>query len=51
MLDLLDYNLLVSSYGQVTDETRGLADLNMNQKVDEEDINIFYSNLANRQGD
>jgi hypothetical protein len=51
VLNLLDYNAMLSCYGTKSCAQKSNADLNLDAKVDEKDLNIFYSALANREGD
>lgn len=51
VLDLADYNAFISCYGLGVCGQKTQTDLNLDGKVDEKDLNIFYSNLSNRQGD
>lgn len=62
ILDLADYNIFLSCYGAKQCDPAGpealqgrrqkqQADLNLDGKVDEKDLNIFYSGLASREGD
>jgi len=50
-LNLLDYNALISCYGSKSCSNKEKADLNLDGKVDELDLNIFYAALAKRIGD
>ncbi|OGH53762.1 MAG: hypothetical protein A3G15_03765 [Candidatus Levybacteria bacterium RIFCSPLOWO2_12_FULL_40_10] len=50
-LNLLDYNALISCYGSKSCSNKEKADLNLDGKVDELDLNIFYAALAKRTGD
>lgn len=50
-LDLADYNIFLSCYGTKSCSQKQQADLNLDGKADETDLNIFYANLANREGD
>ncbi|HVZ11985.1 MAG TPA: dockerin type I domain-containing protein [Patescibacteria group bacterium] len=50
-LDLYDYNTMISCYGTSQCSQKTQADLNMDGKVDEQDLNILYSEFTNRQGD
>jgi hypothetical protein len=50
VLDLRDYNLILGCYLQ-TCERLVVKDFNDDGKVDEKDLNTFYSGLANRNGD
>lgn len=51
VLDLVDYNALLSCYGTKECASKEKADLNMDGKVDEKDLNILLSGFAKRQGD
>jgi hypothetical protein len=50
-LNLLDYNTLLSCYGNKSCAQKTKADLNLDTKVDEADINILYTAFATREGD
>ncbi len=50
-LNLVDYNLIVSCYGTKSCSQKEKADLNIDGKVDELDLNILYASFAKRQGD
>jgi hypothetical protein len=50
-LNLLDYNSLISCTGGKTCTQKSKADLNMDGKVDEKDLNIMYVAFSTRQGD
>jgi hypothetical protein len=50
-LSLIDYNAMVGCYGIKACNNKVKTDLNVDGKVDEKDINIFYSGLAKRAGD
>ncbi len=51
VLNLADYNAIISCYGSKSCSQKTLTDLNDDGKIDEKDINIFYYGLATRQGD
>ncbi len=51
VLNLADYNAIISCYGAKSCSQKILTDLNDDGKIDEKDINIFYYGLATRQGD
>lgn len=54
VLDLMDYNILISCYGSkscVPPGEKTKADLNMDGKVDEKDLNILYAEFSTRSGD
>ncbi len=51
VLDLSDYNILLACYGLGNCGRRTQADFNLDGKVDEKDLNIFYTNLSNRIGE
>ncbi len=51
VLDLSDYNIFLSCFGTKSCSQKAAADLNLDGKVNEIDLNIFYSGLASRQGD
>lgn len=51
ILNLLDYNLIISCFGNKSCSQKTNADLNMDGKVNEIDLNIFYSGLTSRSGD
>lgn len=50
-LNLLDYNTLLSCYGAKSCGEKEKADLNLDGKVDEKDLNILYAEFATREGD
>lgn len=50
-LDLLDYNAVISCYGNKPCSNKEKADLNIDGKVDERDLNILYAGFATRMGD
>lgn len=51
-IGLSDYNILLSCYGSKTCAQKDVADLNLDGKIDELDLNILYSSLqGNREGD
>ena len=53
-VDLADYNIIISCYeyyGSGICDEKALADLNLDGKIDERDLNIFYSALQKRTGD
>lgn len=50
-INLLDYNALLSCYGNKACATKIQADVNDDDKVDELDINILYAGFAKRVGD
>ncbi len=50
-LNLVDYNLIVSCYGTKSCSQKEKADLNLDGKVDELDLNILYAGFSKRQGD
>ncbi len=51
ILNLLDYNIFISCYGNKSCDQKTQSDFNMDGKVDEKDLNIFYVGLAKRNGD
>lgn len=51
VLDLSDYNLIISCFETKPCSQKENSDFNLDGKVDERDLNIFYTGLANRQGD
>jgi len=51
ILDLIDYNAIISCYGSKSCSQKTLTDLNDDGQVEERDLNIFYDALATRQGD
>jgi hypothetical protein len=50
-LNLVDYNIFLTCFGNKQCNTKTQADLNMDGKVDEVDLNILYDQFATRQGD
>ncbi len=50
-LDLSDYNTIISCYGQNSCTQKTQADLNLDGKVDEVDLNILFAGLSKRSGD
>lgn len=50
-LNLLDYNIMLACYGDKACDKKTQADLNLDGKVDELDLNILYFEFATRQGD
>lgn len=50
-LNLFDYNMMLSCYGASKCDKKTQADLNIDGKVDEVDLNILYAGFANRAGD
>lgn len=50
-LNLFDYNTMLSCYGASQCDKKTQSDLNIDGKVDEQDLNILYAGFAKRQGD
>jgi hypothetical protein len=50
-LNLFDYNIMISCYGAKQCPQKEAADLNIDGKVDELDLNILYDAFSTRQGD
>ncbi len=50
-LSLADYNLMSASYEGKPCAQKDLADLNLDGKVDELDLNVLYSGFSKREGD
>lgn len=51
ILDLSDYNMMLSCYGNSSCAQKEKADLNIDGVVDEKDLNILLTNFSKRQGD
>lgn len=51
LLNLIDYNLLISCFGSKTCDYKTQSDLNMDGKVNEIDLNILYSEFTIRNGE
>lgn len=51
ILNLIDYNIMISCYGDKSCSQKEASDLNIDGKVDEKDLNILYNGFATRQGD
>lgn len=51
ILDLQDYTIFVACFGNKSCIQKTVADVNSDMKVNQLDLNIFYSGLANRKGD
>ncbi len=51
ILNLLDYNIMISCYGTKSCSQKTQSDLNVDGKVDEQDLNILYSEFSTRNGD
>lgn len=50
-IGLLDYNILLSCYGSKQCAEKAQADLNLDGKIDELDLNILYDSFRTREGD
>lgn len=51
VINLLDYNGMISCVGGRPCPQKNLADLNLDGKVDELDLNVLYSHFVAREGD
>ena len=50
-MDILDYNIFISCFGDKTCDKKTLSDLNDDGKVEEMDLNILLRGFAIRNGD
>ena len=50
-MDILDYNIFISCFGEKTCDKKNLSDLNDDGKVEEMDLNILLRGFAIRNGD
>lgn len=50
-LNLFDYNTMLACYGAGQCDKKTQSDLNIDGKVDEQDLNILYAGFAKRVGD
>ena len=50
-LSLLDYTIFLECLGNSSCSQKQDADINLDGRVDELDLNLFYSSLAKRKGD
>ena len=50
-LNLLDYNIFISCFGGKACDKKQQADLNLDGKIDEVDLNILYTQFATRKGE